>query len=72
MIAQVDVPDEATLDILYSKGFLTSDTNTVINSKQNPNKIQSTSKSKDRRNGNYSASPHSEISHDSRKQKRFI
>ena len=65
MIAKVEVPDSATLDALYSKGFLTSETTIkhkvgAIKHKENV-----------RRNGTYSASPHSEKSQDSRKLKRY-
>ena len=73
MIAQVDVPDGATMDALYSKGFLTPESSSVLpKSSQHVLKGQNVLKHKDhvRRNGTYSASPQSEKSQDSRKQKR--
>ena len=71
MIAQVDVPDGATMDALYSKGFLTPESSSAVLPK-NVLKGQTVLKHKDhvRRNGTYSASPQSEKSQDSRKQKR--
>lgn len=76
MIAQVDVPDGATMEALYSKGFLTPETSTGValpkGSREHALKSQNVLKHKDhvRRNGTYSASPQSEKSQDSRKQKR--
>ena len=75
MVALVDVADSGTMEALYAKGFLTSensnsllrDKGPSLNATQPTQKGQNKHKDHIHRNGNYSASPHSEK--ESRKQK---